>query len=162
MSSATTQLPTRLHGHAEPVTRSRGLWLRLSVLVHRARLDRMLAEGGDPAASQELGLRARQITSEPYRRTLADSFDRILAAAEGPRPRLSSAVTPANREVRAARAALLALCRALRDPGPVEPAGVALARQLLTDGAGPLYIESRNDALWHALRRAAAALDSRT
>jgi hypothetical protein len=37
---------------------------------------------------------------------------------------------------------------------------VALAQQLLTDGRGPMYLASRDDALWHALRSATLALEA--
>ena len=161
MSSATAHLPTNLNEQSRGARRSSGVRTHIGVLVHRARLDRRLAEGVDPATSRELTLRARQITRESYRHSLASSFEEVLASADRPSPRLSSAVPPARREVRAARAALLDLCRALREDAVVEPAGIALAQQLLTDGTGPLYIESHNDALWHAVRRAVAALDGR-
>ncbi|HYB22310.1 MAG TPA: hypothetical protein VED41_00835 [Solirubrobacteraceae bacterium] len=157
MSSATSHIPAPLHGRSREG--SHGLRPHIGVLLHRSRLDRMLAEGADPAASRELSLRARQITKLSYRCGVAEGFERALAATEGPSARLSSAVPPAKYEVRAARAALLELFIELRERASVEPAGVALAKQILTDGASPLYIESRNDALWKALRRATAALD---
>jgi hypothetical protein len=42
-------------------------------------------------------------------------------------------------EVRARRDGLMTLVRRLDDGAPVDPCGVARARVLLTDGAGPLY-----------------------
>jgi hypothetical protein len=146
--------------------RSRSAWtselgLRIRVLCRRRRLDTMLAEGADPAASPELALRSRRLTSEPYRRVLADSLDEVLCVAEGRGPRVSASPPLAHREVRAARAALLDLSRALRQHTVVNASGVVLAQRLLTDGAGPLYIESRNDELWRAARGASAALDTR-
>jgi len=159
VSSVTTPFHSTLHRRSGETGPGHGLWPYLGAFIHRAKLGRMLADGADPAASPALAVRARQITRISHRRALAEGFEKALAVAEGPRPRLSSAVTPAKYEVRAARAALLALCHELRERASVEPAGVALAEQLLTDGASPLYIECRNDALWHALRRATAALD---
>src|ERR1700748_2475701 len=58
------------------------LWLRTS--VHRAKLTRTLAEGADPSASDELALRARQLTSERNRKTFARSLRRSIAEAHRP------------------------------------------------------------------------------
>ncbi len=127
--------------------------------MRKGRLDRQLAEGADPADTDELALRARQLTSQSYRRTLADSFDEVMAIADGLGPRISAAPPLQSREVRAARSALLDLSRTLREDAPVAPSGVAQAQRLLTDGMGPLYVESYNDALWQAVRQARAALE---
>lgn len=159
MSSTTTHLPTRLRRRSGGGSQRRGLGARAGALLLRVRLDRMLAEGVPPTLSPALRLRAQQITSLSHRRKLADSFEAILDACERPAPRRTSAVPTVRREVRASRAAILDLCHELRARPHVAPAGVALAQQLLTDGTGPLYLESHNDALWHAVRRAAAALD---
>ncbi len=132
--------------------------VRIRVFLHRGRLDRLLAEGVDPTCTPELSSRARQITRASYRRTLADSLDELLSVAEGRGPRVSAAPPLASRDIRACRAALLELSGALRDSSNVLPAGVALIQRLLTDGTGPLYLESHHDALWQALRSASAAL----
>lgn len=158
MSSARTHLPA-IGGHLADARH--GPLAHIAVLVHRGRLDRMLAEGADPSTSRELELRAAQLTRISYRRLLADSFERVLAMAQASPPAclMSAVAQPASREVRASRAQLLDLCHALREHAVVEAAGVALAKQLLTDGSSPLYVEYPNDALWHALRRAVVALD---
>lgn len=160
MSATATQLPSVLSGRSAGAGARARLWAYVAVRLRQTRLDATLADGADPAASPELQLRARQLTQMSHRRALAAGFEKALEACEGPRPRFSSAVAPAKYEVRAARAALLELCQDLRERPTVAPAGVALARELLTDGTSPLYIESRNDALWQALRRATAALDA--
>ncbi len=133
--------------------------VRLRTLVRRGRLDRMLADGADPASSAELALRGRRLTRRSYRRALADSFDEAVSIAEGRELRLSAVPPMATREIRAARAALLELSRALRSERQVAPAGVALAQRLLTDGTSPLYLTSEHDGLWHAARRATVALE---
>jgi hypothetical protein len=133
--------------------------VRLRALVHRGRLDRMLADGADPGSSRELALRGQRLTRRTYRRALADGFDEAVSTAEGHELRLSAGPPLAAREVRASRAALLELSRALRSERQVAPAGVALAQRLLTDGTGPLYLTSEHDALWHAARRATVALE---
>lgn len=158
--SAVTQLPSVVPGQPARAAAHERLWVHIGVRLHGARIDAMLAAGADPASSPELRLRARQLTRVSHRCELAEGFEKALAAAEGPRPRLSPAVAPARCEVRAARAALLGLCQDLRERATVAPAGVALARELLTNGTSPLYVESHHDALWHALRKATAALDA--
>jgi len=147
------------HGIRDEVQTGPGVGVRLRTLVRRGRLDSMLAEGADPASSPELALRGQRLTRRAYRRALADSFDEAISVAEGRELRLSAVPPLATREVRAARAALLELSRALRSQRQVAPAGVALAQRLLTDGAGPLYLTSEHDALWHAARRATVALE---
>jgi hypothetical protein len=135
------------------------LGVRLRAIARRTRLDRRLAEGADPAESPELTLRAQKLTGRAYRRTLADSFDEAVSIAEGREVRLSAVPPLATREIRAARAALLELARALRSERRVAPSGVALAQHLLTDGSGPLYVTAEHDALWHAARNATVALE---
>jgi hypothetical protein len=151
-------LATRRPAGAGQAREQRGLGLRVRVLLARTRLDRSLAEGADPSESPEIALRAVQIISGRHRRMLAAGLDRILAEADGRSPRRSSAIQPIARDVRAARAALIELSFALREDAAVEPAGVALTQRLMTDGAGPLYVSSRDDALWHAVRDAREAL----
>jgi hypothetical protein len=155
-SVAASRTPPRPSGGDDPRYRLR---TRICVFVHRSRLDGLLADGADPASNAQIALRARQITQPAYRRALAESLEDALAAAERRRPSVSAAVPLAKREVYASRAALLGLCRALRENPSSNPAGVALAQRLLTDGAGPLYVESRHDALWHALRTATLVLE---
>lgn len=122
----------------------------------------MIARGEDVDSSEQLTLRARQLTSMRERRRLADSLDGALSIAEGRSRHVSSAPPLARRNIRACRAALLQLSRALRHDDVVHAAGVVRARELLTDGTGPLYLEARQDALWHALRRANGALEAQS
>jgi hypothetical protein len=157
MSSLTPPL-TALRSELLRERRPSALRLRAAVLMHRTRLDRTIAEGADPSASAELALRAEQLTRDSHRRALADSLEEAMSIAEGRSRRVSASPPLARREIRAARATLLDLSHALRNDETVDPAGVALTLQLLTDGAGPLYIEERHDALWHAARRACVAL----
>lgn len=138
--------------------RCRELWLHTYVYVRRTRLDQALTAGADPASSRQLALRASQLTKQAHRDALAQSLEGLIALAENPRPRHGSAVPPARREVLAARAALLNLCRTLRDGAPVQPAGIVLTGRLLTDGCSPLYLETHENALWNAARTATATL----
>jgi hypothetical protein len=162
MSSLSPHISARPQEWETPSKRSSRLGLRVRVLMHGRRLDDMLAGGADPAATPELAERARQLTCESRRRTLADGLDHAVCVAEGQTRRASAAPLLANRDIRASRAVLLGLAQALRECPVVDAMGVAQAQRLLTDGASPLYIESHNDALWHAARRATAALEGRT
>lgn len=128
------------------------------MLAHRAQLDEQPANGVDPHSGDRLVLRAG---SRPaHRLTVAKSLEDALACAERPTSRVSPAVPLAKRDIYASRAALLGLCSALREDIDANPAGVALAQRLLTDGSGPLYREGHHDALWHALREATAVLET--
>ena len=101
----------------------------------------MLIEGADPVASEELTLRAYQLSRLSHRRALAASVDDVVDSA-AKRRRRSPAAPPLAREgIAAGRPALAELSRALREEPVVAARGVALARRLLTDGAGPLYVE---------------------
>lgn len=158
MSTTTHHAAAPPQGWSLDTKRESRLRLRLRVFFRRHRLDGMLALGVDAGESAELAVRAEQLLNRRYRGHLADSFDEAVCVAEGKGARAAAAPPLAMREVRAARAALLELANALRQETVHGPSGVALAQRLLTDGAGPLYIESQNDALWHAARRATLAL----
>jgi hypothetical protein len=160
MASAANHLPASRVARSDARGTRYRLRTRIAVFVHREGLDASLARGVDPATSHQLALRARRITRDSHRRALARSFEKALAAAARPGPRLSAAVPLADRDIYDARAALIDLCHALREIPTVNPAGVALAQQLLTDGRGPMYLASRDDALWHALRSATLALEA--
>ena len=137
-----------------PALRARGL----ATLRHAA-LDRRLADGADTTDDRELIVRAWQITRRSAREQLATALDAILIDAERPRRARGARVPVCREEVEVARGEILRLVERLRDLQPVRPRGVALARRLLTDGTGPLYVTSANDELWRRLHRAAAALD---
>ena len=60
------------------------LGVRLHTAVHGGELTRALAEGADPNASDELALRARQLTGERNRTMLARSLRGVIAEAHDP------------------------------------------------------------------------------
>jgi hypothetical protein len=80
------------------------------------------------------------IDSPRRRARLASALEAAVEKAEHPAPAVSSAVPVRRTAVRGARSELLDLAERLRQPRPVDPAGVRLARELLTDGASPLYV----------------------
>jgi hypothetical protein len=140
-------------------TRTPAVGARTLTALRRAALDRRLANGADTTDSRALTARAWQITRPSARERLAAGLDRVLVDAARPRRERSARVPVCRAEVEVARREILRLVERLRDPRPVYPRGVALARRLLTDGGGPLYAASANDELWRQVRRAAAALD---
>ena len=116
-----------------------GRRLRLSVALHRHRLDHELARGVDPDLSPQLELRAAQLVEARTRRKIARSLRGAVHEAESPRVAFGSAV-PVRRDTTAAvRSAMLGLAERLDGPLPVRAEGVARALALLTDGTGPLY-----------------------
>ena len=148
-------------------------WHRMLARSRAVRLDRELADGASPEASAALAARAMRLTSMEFRRGLAASLQRMLAAAGEPaglRPRpaagrslLAAADRPPRVPFRLARIRqsaprLAALAGQLVEPGPVPARGVAVLSQLLADGAGPLYREASRDDLGAIIERAAQAL----
>jgi hypothetical protein len=148
-------------------------WHRLLARVLAVRLDRPLASGTPPEASALLAARALFLTSARYRRALARTLRRMLAASAGPsaNPRPIAAARSAGaalqppvplRRDRIARSApgLAGLANCLTEPRPVPARGVALVSQLLTDGCGPLYRAAAREDLRGLIDRASDALAS--
>jgi hypothetical protein len=111
------------------------------------------------------------LTSLSYRRALAASLGRMLAASVSPhaRPRLMTAsrsagvarqpYIPLRRDRIAGSASELdGLARSLAGQSPVPAQGVAMVSQLLADGGGPLYRAGARDDLDAMIERAAQAL----
>lgn len=132
--------------------------LAVRVWLRRRALTRAIATGAEPSSSPELARRARQLTSNEVRLTLAAGLTRILEDVERKRAALTAAVPLQRREVIAARDDIEGLVQDLRGPGDVEPRGVALIDELLTNGDSPFYAPGPEGGLDHALRHARAAL----
>jgi hypothetical protein len=114
--------------------------LRLRVYLTRTRLDRHIASGRPCDATAALALRTRQLTDLRTRRETArqlrgvtDYVDRLGSQ------RIVSAVVIERAAVADGRQPILRLASRLEQLTPVSPRGVALARELLTDGLGPFY-----------------------
>ena len=141
-------------------SRARSLGVRLRATVHHENLTRALAEGGDPKASDELALRARQLTSERSRRMLERSLRGVIAEAHGRRMTHARAIID-RRAALDAEAAIMEMIERLGGPSPVQPQGMALLTRILTnaDGSSPLYNASEPGTLRRMVRSATAALD---
>ena len=146
-------------------------WHRLLARCLAPRQDRQLANGVRPEVSEVLAARAMVLTSVRYRRGLAASLGRMLAASMSPqaRPRLMAASrsagavrqphVPLRRDRIACSASELdGLVRSLAGQSPVPAQGVAMVSQLLADGGGPLYRAGSNDDLETIIERAAQVL----
>lgn len=141
----------------------RGPWRRLRIGLnarwHQVELDRRLAAGERPSASDELAARARQITAPRSRRRLAAGLAGVMRSARPRAPAWTAAARPNLPDVVDARTVIAALDRRLRAPEPVAAQGVAMVQALLVDGNGLLYQPGRPGALDSRLRAAAAAME---
>jgi len=132
--------------------------LRLRVLVHRGRLDRLLAEGTSPTTDPRLALRATQLARPALRAKLARSLLNTLRWIDRPISRFPSPHVPVDAaSVRACSPELCDLARALTDIDP-QARGVAITRVLLTDGGSALYMNGPAEGLRKVLLAARAAL----
>jgi hypothetical protein len=117
-----------------------GVWLRFRAWTHASALDRLLASGIDPIQSDELSLRAGQLSSARNRERLACALQGVVEVAGRETyplalPRLSIRRT----EVRASRELLLELAENIRTSGPLGVEGLARTSLLIGDRRGPLY-----------------------
>jgi hypothetical protein len=134
-------------------------FLRLRVLVHRGRLDRLIAEGRDPATDPQLSIRAAQLGRPALRASLARSLLNAVRTVDNSAiSRFPSPHVPvAAASVRACSTELHDLARALTDV-TARVRGVAITRVLITDGAGPLYVGGPANRLRNVIVAARSAL----
>src|SRR5581483_3534431 len=125
-------------------------WLVRGLARVRARaLDRALIEGVDPAASPQLALRARRLTSPRTRAAVASSLERLAVSEPDPGRRFQ--VLPFRTAGRANARQLAEIAARLRDPAPVYSPGVARLRRLISDGTGPVYADRTGEWLSYEL-----------
>ncbi len=106
----------------------------------RGALDRRIAAGRPYKSTAALALRARQLCDVRTRKQIAGSLRAVVDYAEyRSTHRVISAVVVEPAAVRRARNPILGLAERLEGPGQVNPAGVARAQVMLTDGLSPLY-----------------------
>lgn len=153
------------------------LSVRLRTWWQRRRHDRSLAAGNDPATSQDIRLRALQLTSKAGRHRLADYVEELVSEAHDRpssfttrtpfslrslTPFSFTTLTPQRRDaVHRCTAELLSLAQRLREDRPIEVQGAAKLSRLLNDRTGPLYTSPRAApfTLEHAVRSTRQALD---
>jgi hypothetical protein len=132
---------------------------KIAARLAGARLDRDLAAGVSPETSDLHAARARQLTSLKTRRTLADSWERLLWITQERRPVRSAKVPPCRDRLQQAAPEIRELVVALRATGPVPARGVAIAMGLLVDGCGPVYNPRTDEDVVELLLGAVAELD---
>jgi hypothetical protein len=136
------------------------LMLRARVWIRALELDATLAGGADPAQSEELELRAKQLADRKTRNRLATAITRLIRIADGHRAPITMPIPPFRpRQVQANRSLLVDLAGRLRGPRSVALRGLALTSLLLNDGRGPLTTESDPATLERAVRATLAALN---
>jgi hypothetical protein len=141
-----------------PIARTARPWDRIAVRLHAFSLDRDLAAGASPDSSVALALRAQMLVRPQYRRDLARSARRVLAAATQS-PFGSRLALPVCRDRVADSSEEFAdLIRGLLAAGPVTARGVAQASVLVADASGPLYRRASTGDLRTRVRDAADAL----
>ncbi|HEY4830500.1 MAG TPA: hypothetical protein VIH85_27285 [Solirubrobacteraceae bacterium] len=116
-------------------------------------LDRELADGMAPSASEAHAARAQQLCGDRVRHSVARSLEALLDRAENPRPAALRATVPLCAEqIRDAAALIASTAGCLRSREALDPGAVARLKILLADRRGPCYRQSRRDALTVALR----------
>jgi hypothetical protein len=123
-----------------------------------ASLDNKLAGGRAPETSRLLATRAQLIVSLAKRRELADNWLDLLVQAREPSGFLNPRVPLVRDRIVGAQAQIQALADALLAPMPTSR-GVAMARSLLSNGAGPIYDRACSTDLGSTLREVIARLD---
>jgi hypothetical protein len=139
------------------------LALRARVWLKNLELDAALAGGGaNPAQSDELALRAKQLAEPRRRRELAKAITHLIAIAD--RNNRAAIVTPyplfRPRQVQVNRSLLLELAERLRGQRPHAVRGLAMTSLMLEDGRGPLTTDSNPATLERAVRACLSALDA--
>jgi hypothetical protein len=148
-------------------------WHQLAARFLADRLDHELARGARPEADPSLAARAIRLTSTNFRRGLAVSLQRLLAARSVPgaesalpmpaysRGGLGGSPHVPVQQARISRSApeIAELAGRLIAPGPVPARGVAMVTQLLADGGGPLYRRACHEDLRAIVEQATRALD---
>jgi hypothetical protein len=112
---------------------------RLAARLRASRLDRLVAVGVSAAAGSALAAHEARLTSLTEREAIARSLRRCVADANGHGIRLSSRIPLHKPNVKGAEDLIDAITLRLHSPRPVSARGMARLRQILADGAGPLY-----------------------
>jgi hypothetical protein len=140
--------------------RTRRLRARVHAMLRRGELTRALAEGADPTASDELALRAGQLTSTRNRRTLARAMRRTIDEAHRPPLARARAVIIRRGAVLEAEDAIKTMIARLSSGQPVRAQGMAMAERILTNAdASPLYNPAEPAALQREITAATAAME---
>lgn len=134
-------------GHAAPPGTAGprvSLTARLHARLRAAKFDRLVSVGVPAPAGSALAAHELRLTSTVERDTVARALrGTVIDARDGV---LLSARVPLNvPNIMAAQELIDAITLRLHSPRPVNARGMARLRQVLSDGAGPLYRFGRGD-----------------
>ena len=132
---------TARRGHARRSVRA-----YLMARLRAARFDRALAVGVPAPAGSALAVHAARLISVAERHAVARTLRRAVRDAKDDLSATRSGRVPMHRaNIAAAEALIDEVTLRLHAPHPVSARGMARLRQLLSDGAGPLYRHGRGD-----------------
>ena len=143
---------TARRGHTRPSIRA-----CVTARLWAARFDRALAVGVPAPAGSALAVHAARLTAVAERHAVARALRRAVRDAKDTRATQSGRVPMHRANIASAEALIDEVTRRLHAHHPVSPRGMARLRQLLSDGAGPLYRHGCGD-LAGRLSAALAAL----
>jgi hypothetical protein len=144
---------------ADADDRTRWLRARIRAALHRDDLTRALAEGADPTSSDELALRAGQLTSARSRRSLVRAMRRTIDEAHRTPLSRSRMVIIRRGAVLEAEDAIRTMLARLGSSQPLRAEGMAIAQRILTNAdRSPLYNRAEPGALHREIGVATAAM----
>jgi hypothetical protein len=143
---------TARRGHTRPSIRA-----CVTARLRAARFDRALAVGVPAPAGSALAVHAARLTAVAERHAVARALRRAVRDATDTHPTRTGRMPMHRANIAAAQALIDEVTRRLHAHHPVSPRGMARLRQLLSDGAGPLYRHGCGD-LAGRLSAALAAL----
>jgi hypothetical protein len=112
---------------------------RMTARIRAGHFDRLLAVGVPAATGSALAVHRARLTSTAERDAVARSLREVLREARAGGVRWSSRIPPHIPNVTAAEDLIDAITLRLHAPQSVSAIGMARLRQILGDGAGPLY-----------------------
>jgi hypothetical protein len=127
---------------------------------HGLDLDRLLAAGVDPSSTDELLLRAAQVTSRRALRRTASAIDSVVDVVDKQRAKPAHVVPVSGETIRQARPALLGLVQRLRDDDVVGPRAGAMVSYLVRAGDSPLHASSAGRRLRNFAHDASELIDA--
>jgi hypothetical protein len=133
--------------------------VRIRTRLRRAKLDRELANGADPASSDELRRRADQLSSPAERARIANALVETLGDARRVGEPLTIRSFGYRAAVREVADEILALALRLRDDQPISVQAVATAAWLVDSKSSPMRRDGAGD-LDQEIRVALAAPDT--
>jgi hypothetical protein len=118
---------------------------RVMAWLWAGKFDRMLAVGVPAPAGSALAAHSARLTSAHEREAIARSLRRTVHDAHDGDAPLSSRVPLNVPNIVAAEDVIDAVTLRLHSPRPVNARGMARLRQLMADGAGPMYRYGHGD-----------------